>query len=581
MLSRQELPDLEQRRLLRIIGYMPLASASNLATIVQMSADSVRRRLNGLRRAGWVSALKRGVTEPRQNRWFLSSRSVELLYSAEHLHPTPRELAIASGESTLGLGRQPPPEFRQRFALDHDHPLHLEGHAGSPFVGDDIVAQGHEHPPWTATSRGVWSCMRRQAMLERVYRLAPDLLLSGRVRRNSRTTSRQLRMTYFRLMRHGGFYHAVARYGQDVWVPFIYVGLHATERVLRRKERHRFWGVDCYSSREDGYLRIANRSFYEDPGQEIEPSAQVVVAVDAWACELARRTLTDITPTVFCTPDGRCAPVVELRPSLDLVCDPSGHPAPGEPEMAEVWLRQNPDVAVIDSMLAHRLFMTICQFPAMRASWLGEVAGGSASEVARHLGRLVDTGLAAVFDQRYYLAELGMRRAANMSRMMPAVIRSRHGAYMDRWYREHERSHNDGVNLLAALFAREGVEVVAGWRGEVNVPGFTQVRPDLLVQVNRGPFGAGTHCIEYERSAIAPSDVHHKLRTYRRMAAAGRTLPLLVVCETERGRANFQTVGSDLPVLTSTMERALAGPLTGPVTAWTRNDVPAALHCRF
>ena len=37
---------------------------------------------------------------------------------------------------------------------------------------------------------------------------------------------------------------------------------------------------------------------------------------------------------------------------------------------------------------------------------------------------------------------------------LPAVIRSRHGAYLDRWYREHEQRHNDGVNRLVVRFAR-------------------------------------------------------------------------------------------------------------------------------
>ena len=35
---------------------------------------------------------------------------------------------------------------------------------------------------------------------------------------------RELGMTGFRLLRHGGFYHAVARYGEDLWVPFTCVG---------------------------------------------------------------------------------------------------------------------------------------------------------------------------------------------------------------------------------------------------------------------------------------------------------------------------------------------------------------------
>ena len=103
------------------------------------------------------------------------------------------------------------------------------------------------------------------------------------------------------------------------------------------------------------------------------------------------------------------------------------------------------------------MFLSICQFPAMRTAWLKEVVCGNASEVGRHLARFVDTGLVAVFDGRHYLSELGMQRAANMSQVLPSVIRSCHGAYLDRWYREHEGRHNDGVNRLAARFAREGV----------------------------------------------------------------------------------------------------------------------------
>ena len=152
-------------------------------------------------------------------------------------------------------------------------------------------------------------------------------------------------------------------------------------------------------------MRIGNRTFYEDPDEQVSPSAQVVVAVDAWARELAQSTLA-----------------VELRPSRDLVSDPSGHPAVGRPETADIWLRQNPDAAAVDGRLAHRLFLAICQFPAMRASWLGEIVGGSSGEVSRHLGRFVQTGLVAVFDGRHYLSELGMRRAANMSRVLPRVI---------------------------------------------------------------------------------------------------------------------------------------------------------------
>ena len=194
------------------------------------------------------------------------------------------------------------------------------------------------------------------------------------------------------------------------------------------------------------------------------------------------------------------------------------------------------------------------------------------------LDSFVETRLVAVFDGRHYLSELRMRRAANMSRVLPSVIRRRHGVYLDRWYREHEERHNDGVNRLVVRFSGEGVEAVAGWRGEINVPGLTQVRPDLLVQVSEGPFGAGTHCIEFERTAVIPARVEQKLGPYHRMAAAGRPLPLLMVCETTRNRRNFRAAAGALPMLTPTLERALAGLVTGAVTVWSSEGIPEVLH---
>ena len=587
MVPRQPLTN-EQRRLLKITARMPLASVANLASILGATEDRVRAMLGRLHSGGWVTSVLRGMTERRQHRFFLTSRAVDLLYVTDHRHPSPREEARASGLAAFRPEGELPEDFQERFSLDHDHPPHLEVPGNSLFTavgdaGDGDESHDHEHPLWTATSRGVEMSLRRLAMLEPVYRLAPDLLRSGRVNWPAdadAAATREVRMTDFRLLRQGGFYHAVARYGEQVWTPFTYAGLHATERVIRRKEQHRFWGVDCYSHEEDRYLRIGNRTFYEDPDQEVEPSAQVVVAVDAWARELARNTLSANTPTIFCTPDGQCTPAVELRPSRDLVSDPSGHSSVGNPESASLWLQQNPDVAAIDGRQAHRLFLTIAQFPAMRSSWLREIVGSSPSEVSRHLKRFVETGLVAVFDGRHYLSELGMRRAANMSRVLPSVIRSRHGAYLDGWYREHEQHHNDGVNRLVVRFAREGVAAVAGWRGEVNVPGLTQVRPDLLVQVSGGPFGAGAYCIEFERSAVSPQDVNQKLGPYLRIAAAGRPLPLLMVCETARGRRNFRAAAGPLPMLAATLEQALAGPVTGAVTVWSRDGVPAALHCR-
>ena len=363
----------EQRRLLRITGRMPLASVSDLAPVMDVSEERVRRMLATLKSGGWAESLARGMTGRPRRRWFLRSRAVDELYVADHGHPSPREEARAAGIARLHPEGRLPAYFTQRFALDHHHHAHLEDQHASPFSGTERQAEdesAHEHPPWTATSRGVRVSLRRLAMLEPFYALAPEMLRSGRM---TRPSSAEVRMTHFRLLRKGGFYHAVARYGPDLWTPFTYAGLHATETLLRRKEHQRFWGVDSYSHEEGRHLRIGNRLFQEDPDERVEPSAQVVVASDAWARELARPTLSGSTSTLFCDTDRRCSPVVELRPSRYLVSDPAGHLAVGRQGAVNLWLRTNPDVAAINGRTAHRWFMAVCQFPAMRASWLVDV----------------------------------------------------------------------------------------------------------------------------------------------------------------------------------------------------------------
>ena len=171
MAPRQPLND-EQRRLLKITARMPLASVNNLASVMETSEDRVRRMLGTLRSGGWVESVVRGMTERRQHRWFLTRKAVDALYVTVHQHPTPREEARASGLAAYYPEGELPEDYRERFALDHDHPVHLENHESSPFAaGETADGTGsgvdHEHPPWTATSRGIetslraWPCWSR------------------------------------------------------------------------------------------------------------------------------------------------------------------------------------------------------------------------------------------------------------------------------------------------------------------------------------------------------------------------------------------------------------------------------------
>ena len=175
MAGREQLTD-EQRRLLRIAARMPLASVANLAPILGMTEDRVRQMLGTLRSGGWIESVVRGMTERRQHRWFLTRKAVDALYVTDHQHPSPREEARAAGLAEFHPEGELPPDFTERFALDHDHPAHLENQDSSPFTAaadtvEDESSGGdgpdHEHPPWTATSRGIetsyaaWPCWSR------------------------------------------------------------------------------------------------------------------------------------------------------------------------------------------------------------------------------------------------------------------------------------------------------------------------------------------------------------------------------------------------------------------------------------
>lgn len=543
-------PDL--LRPLCLLGQMPLASAANVAPILGTSEVQARERLQRLHRSGWLESVRQGMLERAQDRWFLTRHAARSLYAADEAHSS--DIGPSPLSPFIGLGWDE--------------------------VGDNYV---HGHLPWTVTARGIRILMRRLATLELLYRQAPDLLRNGDLvlPADSATANPELRMADFRLLRHSGWYHAIAHYGDHYWVTFTFVGLHATERTLRRKYEHRYWGLDCYSSEFDRCELATDRVFYEDPEFQAEPSAQVVLAVDSWAAQLARRAFARRIRPLICTPEGRWGEPVELRHSKDGLADPIEPLEIGQAERMIKWRSSNRDLAVISDPIAFSVFTVVAEHPGMHQEWISELVGKSGRVVGSVLARCIDEGLIDQLDERCYLAPRGMRRAANLSRVIASSINSRHGMYLDRALRQRLLAHDDGVNSLVVNFARESVSAFAGWRGEINLPGITQIKPDLLVVASEGPFGSGPHCVEYERGARGLGAVARKLRPYLRCAATGRPIPLLMVCDNETAAGNFTDFSSNIPLAVAHMAALRDGRLTGESTVWRRRGGTAVpLHCR-
>ena len=61
-------------------------------------------------------------------------------------HPAPREDALASGLAAFHPEGELPADFQERFALDHNHPPHLEGPSDSPLAAGGGAGDGaHGH----------------------------------------------------------------------------------------------------------------------------------------------------------------------------------------------------------------------------------------------------------------------------------------------------------------------------------------------------------------------------------------------------------------------------------------------------
>ena len=120
---------------------------------------------------------------------------------------------------------------------------------------------------------------------------------------------------------------------------------------------------------------------------------------------------------------------------------------------------------------------------------------------------------------------------------------------------------------------REGVDVYAGYRGQRDVQGGTQVSPDAMVCVVREGGTTLPAYLELEFASDGDLEWGDKLRPYLlHEKLTGETTRVLFVVGNEEDEERVHRLGRDLRVLlTTTYDRLLSGTSRGDERVWLRN----------
>ena len=533
------------------LAYQPWSSARELAEKPGVEEQAMRRKLSSLTKRELIVSAKLGMTQRARDRFILTEKGVLSRFDTSHLHPSVGAVRRARAAAPMDPAGETVAKFRDRYDLSHEH---------SPF-GED---RRHEHAPWTATESGARIILPRLGLAEWVYRHGPDLLNTGILRPIKAPTGFvSPGLTRLRWLSKGGLYHCIGEYGPDVWVAFTWVGPHVTERILREKIQTRYWGLLALKADE----QVGAATEFQP-----EPSAHVVVAIDAVAARLAKRVFGRQEHTAIVTvgkPGPRENTVATYRVSRDRLGDPV---APGKVGDAKVLVDALAKMEVpVPAYGApeYRLFCQVFETVGMDGTQLADVARVSRGIARSILQRFESRGLLRMLDGGYYPDQEGFRAAAAISRVGVATVRSRFGCFLVDEYRRAQKSHNEGLAELVCHFAKSGIPIFGGWRDEINVPGLTQLKPDGLVEVG-DENGSVFFAVEYERSAKGDKRVWKKLSPYRKLVEEGRRVLVLFVLDSERAERQFLAQSNGLPLWTNTLTR-----VTGASAAegeWVRFD---------
>ena len=485
-----------------------------------------------------VQAFERDRALVRHSLWMRPLQDVQVLttttgLSLDRIYRVLKNLRRHGLATRASLGRAG--GVRQRWWLTTQGVLRTADELGRPIA-------------WQVTENGLRWLIRRLPAVEAFYGIAPrlfshpDVLTPHQIYQTPDPNeppiefTDDLKLLEFEWIRDGEI-HAVAHYDNGAWIPLIWVGSMVSGTVIKRKAEH------ARQQLADG----------------LHPAGWLIVCDDRLAAKQAADAWTDDNALVMIV--GRPA-FRQMRPSAFTLRSLQETSAPrdlGAPEAIVTWLQQDSGMLALNGTAAYNMLRFIAQFPAATPQQLALGFGGAYRALLRPLRR---ASLVVRLDGGYYLDRAGILGVAHMDRMSWQSVHARLGSYLkeDGVYRRSQARHNRAViDVVLTLYGRNHL-AYGGWRAVHNIPGVTQVIPDVVVLTERdGAFHESF--IEVEFTARRPAQIEAKLEPYQLVLQhTGVRIACLFLVEDAPTRQRYASAGAGL-VNALTLREFLTGDL--------------------
>ena len=256
----------------------------------------------------------------------------------------------------------------------------------------------------------------------------------------------------------------------------------------------------------------------------------------------------------------------------------------GRCDQAAAILAKHPAALKSDALL---VLETVEEWTGARLSQIAGIMSWSNGRVRDSLAGLSNLGLLVERDGYWFLSAAGVNLGVGRDQAAASRVHRRFNPErLIALHTDAHARHERGILRMVAGFSASGCAVGGGCRAEDYLPvrrdnesgnaRRTTIKPDAMVGLDGGPYGAGWHYLEYELRSRSPSTVTQKLWPYRNIDA-GNDYPVLMVCRDERAEALFWQYGEGMRLITSTAEAVRRGPLVGDDTVWSSFGDPVRL----